>query len=201
MAGVEVAGRHAAFGERMYEASKLANLCFARSLRAKVGSRGITVIAMTPGQVNTDLNAFDLVNVSVPAELGGEKLFESAFADGRKPTPDFVYPYWFPRLVFEGEVPEVLAPWRITEAGSWGRPLDNAFRPERLLQQRDFTLHGSVGPECGEQLQRSLWRWRPPSAFPSGSTRAICSRPPACRRTRLALALPSAHRLGSAPPR
>jgi peroxiredoxin Q/BCP len=115
---------------------------------------------MTPGQVNTDLNAFvkDLVNVSVPAELGGEKLFESAFVT-RRPTPDFVYPYWFPRLVFERDALELLAPWRIAEAGSWGRPLDNAFRPERLLQQRDFSLHGSVGPECSEQLQLSLWRW------------------------------------------
>lgn len=159
MAGVEVANRHAAFGERTYEASKFANLCFARSLRTKVASRGITVIALTPGQVNTDLNAFvkDLVNVSVPAELGGEKLFESAFVT-RKPTPDFVYPYWFPRLVFEQDALEVLAPWRITEA-AWGRPLDNAFRPERLLQHRDFTLHGSVGPACDDQLQLSLWRW------------------------------------------
>jgi NAD(P)-dependent dehydrogenase (short-subunit alcohol dehydrogenase family) len=133
---------------RPYATSKLAGLCFARSLRTKLDAKGVAVVAMTPGEVATDIHRKKKAP-GVSEELGGDKLFESCFVT--RPVPDFVYPYWFPAAIFG----------RSTSQGEFEqRHRNRAYfhRPERL-QTLDFTLHASVGPECDVALQEELWKW------------------------------------------
>lgn len=134
---------------RPYATSKLANLCFARSLRRKLDAKGIAVVAMTPGEVAIDTHRNDEMAHGVSEELGGDKLFESCFVT--HPVPDFVYPYWFPAAVFGRSTSQEDSELR-------HRNMAYFHRPERL-QTLDYNLHGSVGPECDLALQEELWKW------------------------------------------
>jgi NAD(P)-dependent dehydrogenase (short-subunit alcohol dehydrogenase family) len=132
-----------------YHTSKLANLCFARSLRRKLDAKGVAVVAMTPGEVATDMHKNKKKRPGVSEELGGDKLFESCFVT--RPVPDFVYPYWFPAAVFGRSTSQ-------EESEQRHRNMAYFHRPERL-QTLDYSLHASVGPECDLALQEELWKW------------------------------------------
>lgn len=166
--------RYARLGDGMYDASKLGNLCFGKALNRLGQKHDISAVTMTPGQVGTEINKYvnHGINVELPPDWGGENEFLAAMVT-KKPTPDFIYPYWFPRFWYSWGSSMAQSKWRskrLPEAkgykyegprGYWFRPekfqnlsSGSGFAPETRVP---VGVYGSIGPECDEALQTRIW--------------------------------------------
>ncbi|CAK0885433.1 unnamed protein product [Prorocentrum cordatum] len=167
------------YGLGSYERSKLANRCFALSLRRRARARRVRVQGMTPGLVETRLTTGlegDFARACVSPELAGLRLFECAFVSREF---DFVAPHWQPPYVYRWDAPTTSPRWRrfrprrpgtvfrapaLRESDGFPRrynfeaPRKWLNRPQ-LHQRLDYSLHSATGPDCPDELQREFWRW------------------------------------------
>merc|ERR1719356_964894 len=107
---------------------------------------------MTPGMVDTEMGRAavgHVVSTAVPEWKGGEAVFNATFVS-RKPSPDFIYPYWFPSYIYGWEAPES----KVAKRHS-GDSRAYMFRPEKN-QKLNYQLHASVAPEFLQQFLVNL---------------------------------------------
>jgi NAD(P)-dependent dehydrogenase (short-subunit alcohol dehydrogenase family) len=175
----KVHGRWRRYGVGSYERSKLANRCFALTVRRKARARQVRVLGMTPGLVTTRLTTWmegEWDRACVSPELAGLRLFESAFVSQ---DFDFVAPHWQPAYVYKWDAPMTSPRWRRYHPRQPGTvfrapalhesdrfPRKYQFEAPaawinwpQLHQRLDYSLHSTAGPDCPEELQQRFWRW------------------------------------------
>jgi len=145
-----------------YEDSKLANVCFGRELRSRLGASR-TVIVHDPGQIRTSMLVdrrskayLERYYLRAPAsknwvwwymsaDEAAERLIAAAYVV-RRPVPDVVYSYWFPTEIFR----HLRHHGHVVQRNRWRQRL-----PVKFLMHQFWTfgpLYDGIGPSCGDTL-------------------------------------------------
>jgi len=150
-----------------YQDSKLALVCFTRTLRRRLADRA-KVVLVDPGLFEAPTGASrekpnyqqrlylravhsEIWQWSAPTLVAGKMLLKAMFLTV-DPVPDQVYAYWLPREWISFFASQKMEGYRRR------KPWVQLY----WLWIERFTygdIHASIGPECDEQRQQALWQW------------------------------------------